>query len=215
MVEENISKGLAVLIALAIVVSVGGTLVTLNSIPAPQITGYDTSSQQGTASFTVSALTQITLTDSIVDFGTCQLNNSQTLTYDSNASNGNSLETDDDSVCGGTFPDNMTLENTGNKYVNLTIRSNVSAMNYIDASSEEGSFYFVGGNAEAGACSSGLQTTFANFSVAQTNYTLCLNFSPVNTEDELSIAYRVKLPPDTKGGTKTATITITGEDCVQ
>ena len=68
MVDESISKGFAVLIALAIVVSVGGTLITLNSIPAPQITGYDTSSQQGTASFTVAALTQITLTDSTVNF---------------------------------------------------------------------------------------------------------------------------------------------------
>jgi len=215
MVEEHISKSLAVLIALAIVVSVGGTLITLNSIPAPQITGYDTSSQQGTASFTVSALTQITVTDSTVDFGTCQLNNSQTLTYDSNASNGNSLELDDDGTCGGTFPDNMTLENTGNKYVNLTINSNVSAANFIDASSGEGSFYFVGGNAEASACNSGLQTSFTNFTAAATNYTLCLNFSPVNTEDELSIAYRVRLPSDTKGGTKSATITITGEDSIQ
>ncbi len=214
MVEEQISKGFAVLIALAIVVSVGGTLITLNSIPAPQITGYETSSQQGTASFTVAALTQITLTDSTVNFGTCQLNNSLILTYDSNASNGESLN-DSDSICDGSFPDNMTLENTGNKYVNLTISSNVSAMNYIDAASDEGSFYFVGGNDEAGACSSGLQTTFTNFSAAQTNYTLCLNFSPVNTEDELSIAYRVQLPPDTREGTKTATITITGEDCAQ
>jgi len=208
------SKGLAVLVALAIVVSVAGTLITLNSV-SHGITGYATDSETGTAQFTVAALTQITLDDSIVNFGTCTLNSSADSTYDSNASNGNSLETGDSGTCSGTFPDRMHLENTGNKYVNLTIKSNVSATNYVDASGNGGSFYYVGANDEANSCTAGLQSVFTNFTAANTNYTLCSNFTPVNTADEIYISFRVKLPPDTQAGTKSALITITGEDCAQ
>ena len=214
MVEEHINRGIAVLIALAIVVSVGGTLVTLNSIPL-STTGFATDDETGTTQLTISALTQISLTDDAVNFGTCQLNNSQTLTYDSNSTDGASLEEDDEGTCGGSFPDNMTLQNTGNKLVNLTISSSINAQSFINASSDAGSFYFVGGNKEADACSSGLQTTFTNFTAADTNYTLCSNFTTDNDHDEIYIAYRVELPPDTREGTKSSTITITAEDCAQ
>ena len=213
-VEDFRSKGLTVLIALAIVVSVAGTLITLNSV-SHGITGYATDSETGTAQFTVAALTQITLDDSTVNFGTCTLNSSADSTYDSNASNGNSLETGDSGTCGGTFPDRMHLENTGNKFVNLTIKANISATNYIDASGNAGSFYYVGINDESNSCNATLQSTFANFTAANTNYPLCANFTPINTADEMYIAFRVKLPPDTQEGVKSALITITGEDCAQ
>jgi len=213
MPEELSNRALAVLLVLTIVVSIGGTLISLNSMPKG-IVGYASDSETGTTQLTVSALTQITLTDSAVDFGTCGLNNSQTITYRSNSTNGQSLE-DADSTCTGTFPDNMTLENTGNKLVNLTISSNVSGADFIDATSGEGSLYFAGANSEVDACSSGLQTAFTNFSAADTNYTLCSNFSTVNTNDEIFIMFQVELPADTTDGTKSATITVVGEDCAQ
>jgi|GEM_PF-1650029 len=207
------SKGLAVLVALAIVISVAGTLITLNSV-SHGITGYATDSETGTAQFTVSALTQITLSDSTTNFGTCNINSANMTTYDSGSANGNSIETTDGAAaCSGTFPDNMTLQNSGNKYVNLTIKSNLSALNFIDAPSNLGSFFFNGSNKESSACITGVGS--GNFTAANTNYTLCSNFSPVNTADEMFIRYRVILPPDTSEGTKTALITITGEDCAQ
>lgn len=212
MPEELSNRALAVLLVLTIVVSIGGTLISLNSIPRGTV-GY-VSSAQGTTQLTIQSLTEITLTDNAVDFGTCNLNSSQTITYHSNASTGQSLE-DPDSTCTGTFPDNMTLENTGNRYVNLTISSNVTGASFVDASSGLGSLYFVMGNKEAGACSDGLIVEFTNFSLADHNYTFCNNFSPANGEDEISIAYKVELPPDTKDGTKTATITIAAEDSLQ
>jgi hypothetical protein len=214
MVDNSDTKRLAVLIALAIVVSLAGTVITLSSFPNG-ITGFATDSEAGTAQFTVAALTQITLNDATVNFGTCTLNPTNISTFDSNSSNGNSLETTDSSTCSGSFPDRMELENSGNKYVNLSVKSNVSATNYINANSGQGSFYYVGANKEGGSCITGLASTFTNFSASNTNYSLCSNFSPINTADELYISYRIKLPPDTREGTKSAQITITAEDVAQ
>jgi len=212
MPEELSNRALAVLLVLTIVVSIGGTLISLNSMPKG-IAGY-VSTAQGTTELTISALTEITLTDDAVNFGTCGLNSSQTITYQSNASDGESQE-DSDSTCTGTFPDYMVLENTGNKYVNLTISSNVTGATFVNASSGEGSLYFSASNKDPSSCLDGLVTTFTNFTLAANNYTLCNNFSPTNTEDELYLMYQVTLPPDTRDGTKTAQITIVGEDSLQ
>ena len=223
MQEHEINKGLATLVILAIVFSVGGTIITLSSFPNG-ITGFATDSETGTASFTVAALTQITLSNATVNFGTCSINPTNFTTYSSNASTGASLETTDGAAsCDGTFPYMMILENSGNKYVNLTASSNVSATNFIDAISGGGDFNITVINAEAASCKSGMLNTFnnnsgvfvSNFTTADSNRTLCLNFSPVNTEDTLHVAFRVKLPPDTKEGSRSALITFTAEDSIQ
>jgi len=218
MVDNSDTKRLAVLIALAIVISLAGTVITLSSLPNG-ITGFATDSETGTAQFTVSALTQISLKDSTVNFGTCTLNSSATVVYHSNKTNGQSVSPDGGGTCSGSFPDNMTLENTGNKYVNVTVKSSLNAMNFTNSSSGTGNFYFVGiaKTGETSACpSANLTTTFTNFTAAATNYTLCRNLSPINTNDEIFIAYRIDLPPDTREqASKSTTITFTAEDCIQ
>ncbi len=212
MSEDVSNKGLAVLLVLAIVVSIGGTLISLNKM-GTGITGYASDDETGTASLEIQSLVQITLTDSSVDFGVCALNSSQVLTYDSNSSNNQSLE-DANSQC--TYPngvnDVFTLENTGNKDVNLTIKSDTSAASFVNAPSADlKTFAFVGIDNDGG-CVSGLQTSFTNFTAADTDYLLCSNFTTPSTSDEVDIAFRVTLPPDALTGQRQATITITGEE---
>lgn len=212
------TRRLALLISFAIIFSVAGTLITLTSLPNG-ITGLATDSETGTAQFTVTALTQISLYDDTVNFGTCTLNSSSTVVYHSNKTNGASVSPSGGGTCSGVFPDNMTLENTGNKFVNVTVKSSLNAMNFTNSSSGTGNFYFVGiaKAGETNACPGGnLTTTFTNFTLAATNYTLCRNLSPINTNDEIFIAYRIDLPPDTKEqASKSTTITFTAEDCIQ
>lgn len=212
--EEISNKGLAVLLVLAIVVSIGGTLISLNRI-GTGITGYVT--QTGTATLNIQELVQITLTDASVDFGTCALNSSTVLTYISNSTNNQSLE-DPASQC--SFPDGVpdvfTLENTGNKNVNLTIGSDTSAADFVNAPSQElKTFAFAGmpriGTGEIG-CVEGLQNSFTNFTAASTEYLLCNNFTTVSDADEIDIAFMVTLPPDAASGQRVATITITAEN---
>lgn len=217
--KDSDSRKLVLLITLAIAFSISGTLVTLSNFPNG-ITGFASDSETGSAQFTVAALTQITLSDNSVNFGTCSLNSTNKVAYDSNSTTGSSVNLGAgyaSGLCtGATRPDNMTLENTGNKYVNLTIRSSLNAMNFTNSSSGTGSFLFVGINKEANACSNTLTSTFTNFTVANNNYSLCKNFSPINTNDELFIAYRIILPPDTREQTsKSTTITLTAEDSAQ
>lgn len=212
--EEISNKGLAVLLVLAIVVSIGGTLISLNRI-GTGITGYVT--QTGTATLNIQELVQITLTDASVNFGTCALNSSTVLTYISNSTNNQSLE-DPASQC--SFPDGVpdvfTLENTGNKNVNLTIGSDTSAADFVNAPSQElKTFAFAGmpriGTGEIG-CVEGLQNSFTNFTAAETPYLLCNNFTTVTNADEIDIAFMVTLPPDAASGQRVATITITAEN---
>jgi hypothetical protein len=210
MSEDVSNRGLAVLLVLAIVVSIGGTMISLNKM-GTGITGYATDNETGTASLEIESLVQITLTDASVDYGICGLNSSQVLTYDSNGT-GASQETDDSSTCSGTFPDVMTLENTGNKDVNLTIASDTSAADFVNApSSDLKTFAFVGITNDGG-CVDGLQTTFTNFTAATTDYLLCNNFTTASATDEVDIGFRVTLPPDAVTGVRSATITITGEE---
>lgn len=213
--EEISNRGLAVLLVLAIVVSIGGTLISLNRI-GTGITGYVT--QTGTATLNILELVQITLTDASVDFGTCALNASTVLTYISNSTNNQSLE-DPASQCSfpSGVPDVFTLENTGNKNVNLTIKSDISAAEFVNAPSNDlKTFAFAGmpisGTNENG-CVAGLQTSFTNFTLGEPEeYLLCNNFTTTTDADEIAIAFRVTLPPDAASGQRMATITITAEN---
>lgn len=212
--EEISNRGLAVLLILAIVISIGGTLISLNVI-GTGITGYAIS-QSGTAMLNIEGLVQITLTDGSINFGTCDLSSSLVLTYDSNSTQNQSLE-DPTSQC--TFPDGVpdvfTLENSGNENVNLTINSDTSAADFINApGSSLKTFAFAGmeriTTGENG-CVEGLRTSFTNFTEASTEYLLCNNFTTAADSDEIDIAFRVTLPPDAASGQRTAIITITAE----
>ncbi len=203
---EEANKGLVALLVAAIIVSIAGTLVSLNKLnQLGALTGFATT-QQGKVNFTVSSQVSITLTDNLVDFGTCDINNTATLYYESNETYSASPS------CSGltTAADYMVLENNGNVNVSVTLQSNKDEETFINApSSTEDQFAFMAWNDEANSCGSGLPTKWVNITAAATPYTVCSNLDFEDPSDSIKIAFRIGLPPDTVPETKEATITFT------
>lgn len=198
--NEKLNQGLVVMLVAAIVVSIGSTLISLNKLSLiGGITGFATS-DTGTVQFQVNESTSIVLTDNTVDFGTCVLNTSGLVTYDSDVVTGNSNSSFN---CDGlSTEDYMVLENNGNVNVSVTLESSVNGPGLTQSPTSRGEFWFKAGNDEAGSCTSGLASTWTNISQASpTTYTVCSHLINVDTNDAIKIWYRIVLPDDTPSGT--------------
>ncbi len=204
---EKLNQGLVVMLVAAIVVSIGSTLISLNKLSViGGITGFATS-DVGTVTFQVNESTSITLTDNSVDFGTCILNNSGFITYDSDITNGTSVQ---GFYCDGLSAgeDYMVLENDGNVNVSVTLQSDVDGPGFTGSPTSRGEFWFKAAEEEVGSCTGTLADSWVNISQSAFDYNVCDDFKNVDGNDALKIWYRIVLPDDVPAaGVKTAQIT--------
>ncbi len=118
---DDTNKTLALLLVAAIVVSLGGTIVSLNKLGQIELPGITGKVTDGKANVTITATYIVNLTDTLVWFGVGSLNSSAGATscalYSSSANN----RTPSD--CGNwTFSkDYFKLENIGSTNINVTI----------------------------------------------------------------------------------------------
>ena len=206
--NEKLNQGLVVMLVAAIVVSIGSTLISLNKLSMiGGITGFATT-DVGTVTFQVNESTSITLTDDSVDFGTCVLNNSGLVTYDSDTTNGTAIA---GFYCDGLTDgeDYMILENNGNVNVSIDLESNVNGPGLTQSPTSRGEFWFTAAEDEAGSCTGTLADSWTNISDSSpTTYNVCTDFKSLDDNDALKIWYRIVLPDDTPAGsTHSASIT--------
>ncbi|USN45868.1 MAG: hypothetical protein H6502_01925 [Candidatus Woesearchaeota archaeon] len=123
------NRTLAMILVAALVVSLGGTMMSLNLLSSmsrggTDITGF-ASLANGSVLLNVSAQASITLLDSDIDFGNCQPQAGANSTITSDDSN------DTASVCTGFNADQFDLQNNGNVqgYVNVTPSKTGEAQN--------------------------------------------------------------------------------------
>src|SRR3989338_9030152 len=134
--DDLSNKTLAFLLIAAIVVSVTGTFITLQSLgKGPGIGGFGaTGAVTGKVNVSITSTTQITFTHATVDFGPGYVNSSNCSvcvmdTYNhTNVSNPGFIT----GCCIGTeWPtpvnDGLWIENTGNENVNLNVSGNATA----------------------------------------------------------------------------------------
>ncbi len=204
--EESLNRSFVVLLIAAIVVSIGSTVINLSSLQRiGGITGF-AQTAQGTVTFSVNESVSITLDDDTIDFGECVLNNSGMITYESNVTNGTSVQGFScDGLAGG--PDYMVIENDGNVNVLVNLSSNVSGTQLIESPTSRGAFWFVAGENETNSCASGLASSWVNITAAAQEYGVCGNLSNIDDNDALNIWFRIDLPDDTPSGAKSAGIT--------
>ncbi|HLD18844.1 MAG TPA: hypothetical protein VJB90_02440 [Candidatus Nanoarchaeia archaeon] len=129
------NKTLALLMVAAIVVSLGGLFISLDRLGSFQnsITGFAASNVTGRANVTIENVAGITISDNIINFGTCNLPTSGTVNVSSNESNTGGTCTD------GTgdvdwFPDNLSIRNDGNTNLNITIRTDSNVSKFLGTS---------------------------------------------------------------------------------
>ena len=215
MTEEISNKTLAMLLVAAIVVSLGGTLVSLNKLGefrAGGITGFATE-QSGTANLSITQTVAIYLSDSNIQFGPGIVNTSITAynnaTLLSNKTNARPLGTWD-----WTSADYFTLENIGNVDTNISVYAE-DPDSWIGGGAATGSIplplaWFAMTNEESGACTGTQADTWTTLDET-TNQTVCDELSSIGTSNEINISVKVLIPSNATDGSKTNTVIFTGE----
>lgn len=205
------NKTMALLLVAAMFVSLGGTMVTLNTLGSG-ITGFATT-DQGTASINITGDLSIEFTTAEVDFGTGYTNDSGggmeqcIISTDGTAAAGDCV---DFTTPAGPF----VIENIGNQDASLNIDFNgATANSFIGGTGAAFEYRMVdiGGTA---SCTTGVgPTTFTD--VSTTPADVC-NGTGVGTgflfadgDDELELHINVSIPQDAPVAANTATITAT------
>ncbi|MFH0870440.1 MAG: hypothetical protein V1866_05285 [archaeon] len=208
---ELTNKSLSLLLVAAIVVSLGGTLISLNKLNQGA-----TGLAAGEVNLTITSNTSCNI-DTNVTFGTSGKPGG-TWMLSTNATNAGYGAFNDciaSATCQG-----MQINNTGNTNINVTLISNYNASSMLggpQATQDDFQAKAVNGSAANGGavhpgCINGaLNSTwfYVNESVAARAIPICLNLTWQDANDLLTIEYNVTVDVDTPVGGKTATITIT------
>jgi hypothetical protein len=205
---ELSNKTLAFLLIGAIVVSLMGTLISVNKIGKgghPIITGQATSGQ-GTAQIEILSTLAITLVTSNINFGQCTPGADNTTIFDSNSTVSDGTGP---STCSNMQePQNITVQTIGNIPANITIQS---SQTNITGGSNQSLFFAWRNSTDAPGCYRATNATWGwmNFSGINAEHFLCQNLT---VNGRIWTYFRVWVPSDSVVGTRSAIITFTGRN---
>jgi len=208
---ELSNKSLAFLLVVAIVISVGGTMISLTRLNSLQYTGFTLSnSPQGTANLTINSSLVLTFVVSNVDFGTGYTNDTGAgMEYCIIDTNGTNPSGD----CVG-FNSNVgpfELQNDGNRNLTVTLSANKNASDFITGTSPVFQF-FVENNATAPGCASPQPSSWTNANTSTPTICPSKGFDYTDGSDVMDIHVKVSIPQDATPGSKTAIFTASGSD---
>ncbi len=231
--EQMSNKTLVFLLIAVIVVSVGGTIISLNKINRlTQLQAITGMASEGTGYVNVSviSLASIQLVDTRIDFGACTPNISTSAKPGANLSSNDSSGSwgDDAGICTRSGTDNITIKNDGNAFINVTVQTNTLAANLIagDEPFPPG-FYFSSRNATVKTGSygpgchnntnvlgaTGLQWIWKNFSDATTNFGICDNLTYTSDKNAIFFFVKIEIPTNAPAqGEQEADITFTANE---
>ena len=180
---------LAFLLVVAIVVSVGGTLVSLSKLRATSLESITGGVTTGTTTATVTNVTAISLTTSTVAFGSV------------------SVKTKYDTTGGSPAP--FAIQNDGNVPINITLNG---TRIFNSSNSNESSYQFKCRANEGPNCPAGSPSTFSNIPLDNDTLkstTAVFDLEGGNANDSRFVDIQVYVPVDETGGAKTSTLTFT------
>jgi len=212
--EEISNKTLAILLIAAIVISLGGTLISLNRLARvriPGITGF-TLTDEATVALEISSLTEVNWTTASIDWGSGYVTGGYDFCVLDTIQGSLSANCTDFSPENGGG--NLVLENIGNKNVSLNITISNDATGFIgDGATYSAEYYWNFSNAEADSCASGsIELTEGQWYLANTTTIIVCNstgggFLANDNSDTLNFDVRILIPSDATPGSKTSTIT--------
>ena len=217
---ELSNKALAILLLAAMVISLGGTIISLNKMNSIEVVGFALQ-ETGYVNLTISDFMSITTNESsVVDFGACTLN-------DLRAINLTSMRTQDTATYCPSYTvaniSNITVRNNGNVYVNVSIASSLCAPGSGNVSctflnnsalpvAENGLFGFNVTNAGRYGYSGGCTTPAVGwvfFNGSGSTYVACTNLNNAIPTNSFVTDFLVRLPRGLSIGQKITTITFT------
>ncbi len=210
--SEISNRTLTILLVLAIIASVGGTIVNIskinNLILRVPITGK-ASTAVGYVNITISEVASIATIDNIIDFGSCSPN----ATYGTNVTSNISGDWGAPGVCSSIPvgpPDNITLKNDGNIFINVTVESDKTGPDLL--SSGSAIFWLAAdNNTNDPGCVGVLEDDWFTVSATGTEYNLCDNLTKTKT---LYVYAKLYIPADapTSSSEKSAKLTFHAND---
>ena len=210
------NKFLAGMLVLAMVVSLGSTIMILgkfNAFFTP--TGLATSNNTGTTQLEVSSLTSISMVTSSINFGSGYANASTGTNCTMNTVEGG-FESDAGSCVDFTNlsgNSGFELRNDGNNGVSLNVSVDTNATDMIGGTSPLFQFKFA--NKELTSCTGGAAYSSWESITKNAQYRLCPtgNFTYSDASDQVYLHIRVLIPTDAaSAGTKTANFTFVADD---
>ncbi len=214
------NKTLAMFLVAAIVVSIGGTIISLNVIQERQqgITGFATS-DTGNVSLSIGTVLSITTSDSsLINFGACSPAGGTNPIIDSETVDGDGAT---DTCPNYNAISNLTVRNDGNVYANVSINSSKhgdegsGATHFLDTPGNMAKLSYKITNhstygAYKGGCISGAyQSSWLN--ITSTNYDsnmlACDNLSFDLTDNSFAFDVQIKVPSSYSGGQDDVIIT--------
>jgi len=205
------------MLLVAIVVSVGGTVFTLSRLDEFSATGRATDSASGTTNFTIESELAIRFSTSNVNFGSGFVNSSWP--FCEMGTNGTFQPLNCVNFTGPTG--NLTLENVGNIFANISLAVDRNATAFIGGTGANFTIGVyqneTGGSVHSCAVNTTYNSSFLGKPVDANETSgvgakVCraLNFSPAS--NSVKILVNLKIPPNAPGGQHTATFTATACD---
>jgi len=214
--EDISNKTLAILLIAAMVVSLGGTILSLNRLSMyrgvpQQISGFATGT--GTANLSILQETTITVVSNRIDFGTGILNvtggctNATLLSSSHSPTAGNwSPVYDNCWVSNATTPaavqfsgEDIVIRNDGNVNVSLRMDSQAdSAANFIGGSFMTPVYQFQSVSNETDACDYANNGSWVDINATAT-MRICSMLKSNNAEDEARVSIKITIPKDATG----------------
>jgi hypothetical protein len=194
------NKSLALLLVAAIVISLGGTLISLNKLNQEGLTGMASGQVQLAVSSNMSCDV-----DSNVTFGSSgQLESVITLSTNLTNTGTNFTNCVASAACQG-----LQINNTGNVNINVTFNSSVDGTSFVSGVAAD--FMYVVWNGTTASLESGCRagSSLAWANVPTTASTICSNLTWNETNDMMTMEFNVTVGPTTPPGTKTAILTVT------
>jgi hypothetical protein len=210
------NRTLAYLLLVAIVMSLGGTFISLNKLGAgqPQISGSATS-VSGTGALTTGASLGITLITSSIQFGTCVPGNLNTTLLRSNDTS-NYNATPYPGACtfsGSNAPQNFTIENTGSVGTNVSIQSDSIQLT---GGSNQSLWYAYENATNSPGCNRSTGNTvprrWLNITSAGVDNVTCAYLMSSSSNKRIWVYLMLYLPSDAAVGTRSATLTFTAKN---
>ena len=222
---EFSNKTLAWLVVATIIVSLAGTLISVNRISKGP-SGFVVVNSTGNASVSITTQTQLNFIVSALNFGVGQVNGSASTNYQCNLSN-NKTSATNIIRAGGCVGFNttmtngpLTLQNDGNTWLNVSLNFSANAANFIGGGGTVNPaplFMFSASENESGSCAGGMNATMNNTYITVVPniwIPICTgasgsNLNYADATDSLTVGIFLGIPSDASGS-KTVIITAQG-----
>lgn len=208
------NKSLAFLLVAAMVLSLGGTIMSLNKLGDIGVTGMATGTDAGTANLSINGSVTITFTVSNVDFGAGYTNDTTPGAPVENctiATNGTNPSSDTDCIGFNSNVPQFLIQNDGNQDVDLQIKTDVNAATFF-TSSNGGVYWYLSDN-ETSSCDTPQVTSWTAVSTSDTQtcgIATSYGFNFADGSDLVNLHVKVDIPQDAATGSHVMTFTATG-----